>query len=273
MSEESVLLLRLAGPLQSWGAPYVLNRRETRPEPTKSGILGLLAAAAGRAREEPLGELLGLRLGVRVDQAGTLLRDYHTSSDYRGAPLPQAGVNAKGTQRPTAPAKHTYVTQRFYLQDAVFLVGVQGETPLIRTLAAAVRAPAFPLALGRRSCVPTQPIYLGTRELGLAEALTAEPGQVSEHARQVYERSRTPGGKPRGRPATIDLSATLEVVEVPGQPAVVAEEVRDVPTSFDPLHRGFAHRKVRRVWLNVPTGFPNPDPEASGHDPFALLGW
>ncbi|MEU3190053.1 CRISPR-associated protein Cas5, partial [Streptomyces sp. NPDC006992] len=27
------------------------NRRETRPEPTKSGVIGLLAAAAGRPRE------------------------------------------------------------------------------------------------------------------------------------------------------------------------------------------------------------------------------
>ncbi|CAM5729897.1 hypothetical protein SANTM175S_01872 [Streptomyces antimycoticus] len=82
-NSQAVLLLRLAGPLQAWGSRSAFNRRETNAEPTKSGVIGLLAAAAGRAREEPLDELLPLRLGIRVDQPGTLLRDYHTVSDYR----------------------------------------------------------------------------------------------------------------------------------------------------------------------------------------------
>jgi CRISPR-associated protein Cas5/CasD subtype I-E len=81
---EAVLVLRLAGPLQSWGLRSSFNRRETNAEPTKSGVLGLLAAAAGMSREDPLDDLIPLRLGVRVDQTGTLLRDYHTLSDYRG---------------------------------------------------------------------------------------------------------------------------------------------------------------------------------------------
>src|SRR5437016_3301790 len=96
---QTVLVLRLAGALQSWGDRSSFNRRDTRPEPTKSGVIGLLAAAAGRPREQPLGDLLDLQLGVRVDQPGTLLRDYHTVSDYRGRPLPQAGVSAKGIQK------------------------------------------------------------------------------------------------------------------------------------------------------------------------------
>ncbi|MBB0247261.1 type I-E CRISPR-associated protein Cas5/CasD, partial [Streptomyces alkaliphilus] len=145
--DEAVLLLRLAGPLQAWGDRSTFNRRETRPVPTKSGIIGLLAAAAGRAREDSLDDLSPLRLGVRVDQPGTLLRDYHTVSDYRGRPLPQAGVSAKGVQKPTSPAKHTHVTTRYYLQDAIFLAAVAGPRELLLGLQHAVRNPAFPLAL------------------------------------------------------------------------------------------------------------------------------
>lgn len=90
-----------------------------------------LAAAAGRERGEPLDNLVPLRLGVRVDQPGTLLRDYHTVSDYRGRPLPQGGFSAKGIQEPTSPAKHTHITTRYYLQDAVFVAAVAGPRDLV----------------------------------------------------------------------------------------------------------------------------------------------
>jgi hypothetical protein len=56
----------------------LLAHRE--PEPTKSGVVGLLAAARGLARTDPLSELTDLRLGVRVDVPGVPLRDYHTVS-------------------------------------------------------------------------------------------------------------------------------------------------------------------------------------------------
>lgn len=123
--DRSVLVLRLAGPLQSWGAQGAFNVRDTRPEPTKSGVTGLLAAALGLPRGAPLDELTALRMGVRADVPGTLLRDYHVVSDFRGTPLPQAGVSAKGTQRSTAPAKYTHVTSRYYLQDALFVVALE----------------------------------------------------------------------------------------------------------------------------------------------------
>ena len=258
--DHRVLLLRLAGPLQSWGEQSRFNRRETRPQPTKSGVLGLLAAAQGRRREDPLNDLIDLAIGVRVDQAGTLLRDYHTVSDYRGRPLPQAAVNAKGVQKPTSPVKYTHVTQRFYLQDAVFVVGVAGQAELLESLAAAVRRPAFPLALGRRSCPPTQPIVLGARPGTLSEALTEQPWQAGQAARRDFQRRH-------GRPARIDLPTTVETPD--GD-----DIVHDVPLSFAPRDRRYASRRVTYSWVSAPTGYPDPDtPGAEGHDPFALLGW
>lgn len=78
----SVLLMQLAGPLQSWGASSRFARRSTEPAPTKSGVIGLLAAALGRARSADLTDLAALRFGVRVDQRGTPLRDFHTAHRF-----------------------------------------------------------------------------------------------------------------------------------------------------------------------------------------------
>jgi CRISPR system Cascade subunit CasD len=260
------LVLRLAGPLQSWGGQSQFNRRDTLGEPTKSGITGLLAAAQGRRRQDPIEDLLALRLGVRTDQPGSLLRDYHTVSDYRGRPLPSATLSGKGTQRPTSPAKYTHVTQRFYLQDAVFVVTVSGPADVLTVLREAIRRPAFPLALGRRACVPTQPLLLdpmadepgdlpGLWEGGPLEVLARVPWQAPE--------IRSHGRYRRTPPPVVDLPVTVD------DPS--GDDVRpDLPRSFDPRSRAFATRRVRQSWVRVATPFSGATAE---HDPFALLGW
>ena len=55
----ATLLLRLAAPLQAWGADSKFEPRKTAREPTKSGVIGLLAAALGLRRDkaEPLPRL------------------------------------------------------------------------------------------------------------------------------------------------------------------------------------------------------------------------
>lgn len=257
--DQAVLVLRLAGPLQSWGSGNEYNRRDTRPEPTKSGVLGLLAAAQGRRRSDDITDLLELDLGVRVDQPGNLLRDYHTASDYRGVPLRSATVTGKGEQKPTSPAKRTHVTQRFYLQDAVFVAAVLGPRSLLAALRHALRNPAFPLALGRRCCAPTGPIVLDTRSGDLTQVLGETPWQASAHAKNRYERRH-------GQPAKIDLPVTID-------DRTGTDQLADVPTTFDPLIKTFTSRHIRHGWVSAPTGFPEPDHQKTAHDPFALLGW
>lgn len=47
------------------------------------------------------------------------------------------------------------MTYRHYLQDAVFLVGLESEdTALLQELETALKHPVYPLYLGRRSCPP-----------------------------------------------------------------------------------------------------------------------
>ena len=81
----TVLLLRLAAPLQSWGTGSRFVRRNTDRMPSRSGVIGLLAAAHGRRRTDPIEDLLDLRIGVRIEQPGRLERDFQTARSRDGA--------------------------------------------------------------------------------------------------------------------------------------------------------------------------------------------
>lgn len=157
----TTLLLRLQGPMQSWGTTSRFDERDTQLEPSKSGVLGLLCAALGRDRSEPVADLAALRMGVRVDREGVPMRDYQTATGV---------LIASGKPDLT----RTVVSPRFYLSDAVFLVGLEGEDrSLLERILAALRAPVWPLALGRKSFVPGLPVMLpdGLLDLPLEAAL------------------------------------------------------------------------------------------------------
>lgn len=261
MIARASLVLRLAGPLQSWGSSSRHNRRTTNGEPTKSGVVGLLAAAEGRRRTDPIADLAELELAVRVDQPGRLRRDYHTVSRFDGAPLPSASVNSRGQQQPTAPRKHTHVTERYYLEEALFVAAVRGEHELVSTLADAVQSPAFPLALGRRSCAPCYPLLVAGPDHGLwpgslLEVMRSVPWQSSPQARTQLRRA--------GRlQSTIALPVTLD------DPAGTGVR-EDLPVSFHPEGRRYSSRRVREEWVELPSG--EPGRPGAEHDPFALLG-
>ena len=145
----ATLLLRLAGPMQSWGTTSRFDERDSQLEPSKSGVLGLLCAALGRDRTEPLDDLAALRMGVRVDREGLLMRDYQTAT----------GVLIAADAKPDL--RRTVVSPRYYLADAAFLVGLEGsDAGLLTACQAALQAPCWPLALGRKSYLPSLPVWL-----------------------------------------------------------------------------------------------------------------
>jgi CRISPR system Cascade subunit CasD len=161
----ATLLIRLAGPLQSWGTTSRFDERDSQLEPSKSGVLGLICAALGRDRAEPVEDLAALRMGVRVDREGLLMRDYQTATGV---------VSAAGK----VDLGRTVVSPRYFLADAVFLVGLESDDrDLLVRIAAAVRAPVWPLALGRKSFPPTAPVWLpeGLLDLELRAALQTWP--------------------------------------------------------------------------------------------------
>lgn len=159
------LLLRLAGPMQSWGTTSRFDERDSQLEPSKSGVLGLVCAALGRDRTEPVDDLARLKMGVRVDREGLLMRDYQTATGV---------VSAAGKVDPG----RTVISPRYYLADATFLVGLEGDDRLLlEQIHAALCAPVWPLALGRKSFPPGQPVWLeaAIREEPLRDALLAWP--------------------------------------------------------------------------------------------------
>jgi CRISPR system Cascade subunit CasD len=232
------LLLRLAAPMQSWGTRSRFDDRDTERIPSKSGVLGLLCAARGLPRNAPadrLRELVALRMGVRVDRPGILQADYHTVK-----PLPPASGAGRRAGQDRSVA---FLTRRHYLADAVFLVGLEGPEPLLRELAAALAAPAWPLQLGRKSFPPGLPVYLpdGFCSSGLEEALRNFewlPGRPETRLADWAPR------RPPDRPLDVELEC------LPGEDG---EPRQDVPLSFDWEHRAFTLRRIRRSQVEAPT--------------------
>ncbi|MGW2463918.1 type I-E CRISPR-associated protein Cas5/CasD [Streptomyces sp. NPDC001761] len=237
----SVLTLVLAGPLQAWGASARFARRTTESAPTKSGVIGMLAAAHGiqRGDDAALAQLARLRFGVRIDQPGTRLRDYQTTQhQITGKSMP--------------------VSERYYLADAVFVAAVEGDDTLIDTVDHALHQPVYAPYLGRRSCPPARPLRLALhRDIGLAQALEAEPWQASTWFRRQ-----------RRRDQTVALSVLREAL--PGEAG--ADTLRDQPLSYAAEHRQHALRTIVTSTVNV----SNPDADTPparipDHDPFTAL--
>jgi CRISPR system Cascade subunit CasD len=229
----SVLVLQLAGPLQSWGAAARFARRTTEAAPTKSGVIGLLASAQGRERTEDLADLAALRFGVRVDQAGVRIRDYQTAQHF--------------DTEESMP-----VSERFYLADAVFVAAVEGEDALIERLHQALLKPVFLPYLGRRSCPPSRPLELGVRRnQSLENVLDNEPWKASRWRQRLHKKE------------IVKLERLIEAP--PGDKS--SDQLRDQPLSFDPRHRRYARRGVEFGTAHVRTPRALPD-----HDPTSVLG-
>ncbi|HNR02413.1 MAG TPA: type I-E CRISPR-associated protein Cas5/CasD [Anaerolineaceae bacterium] len=155
----NTLFLRLEGPLQAWGERARWSVRDTSTEPTKSGIIGLLACALGLKSDNDLAALSrGFRMGVRCDREGVFLTDFHT--------VVGGVLSAEGKIK-----KDTVLSLRTYLCDASFLVALQGQADLIQNLSEAVQRPFWAVYLGRRACVPARPLYEGEGDFG--DLLTA----------------------------------------------------------------------------------------------------
>ena len=223
----SVLLLRLAGPMQSWGTRSRFSNRDTGPEPSRSGVVGLLCAALGRPREKPLDDFRPLRMAVRVDREGRLMRDYHTAQQVRRADT------AKTPQE-------TVLSDRFYLADADFLVGLQGgDTAFLAELVTALHAPEWQLCLGRKAFVPSLPVCEGIAGGELDAVMTTYPW-----------RKRSSPDKPDGR-----LRFVVEGTPETGEPRP------DVPLSFVSRDRRFAVRYVSTAFHDAPLPLLEPDQE------------
>lgn len=160
----ATLLMRISAPMQSWGTQSHFSHRDTGREPSKSGVIGLLCAALGRPRNQSVADLRALQMGVRVDQPGTVLRDYHT-----------AGIDGYYKVSGSIERKNAIISDRYYLSDAKFLVGLEGERALLETLQGALERPRWFLFFGRKAFLPAERVWLrdGLSDMDLETALKA----------------------------------------------------------------------------------------------------
>lgn len=220
------LLLRLRAPLQAWGADSRYRYRQTHHVPTKSGILGLISAAEGRRRVDSVKDLVALEFGVRVEQQGSIVRDYQTAIDWK--------------QRDAGRKSQPMLSERFYLSDAHFLAALSGPQEILEGIRDALLNPAYPLYLGRRSCPAGPDLVAGIKTGDVESVLRAEPWGAARWYRAA-------------RPTTVHLPLYRDARA--GEK--VEERVRDIPRSFDPRRRDYDWRLVHApdpVMLENPTG-------------------
>lgn len=155
----ATLLMRIEGPMQSWGISSRFTERDSAREPSKSGIIGLVCAALGRPRDAGLSDLSKLKMGVRVEREGRLENDFQTARNILVADNSKADASV--------------ISTRYYLADAVFLVGLEGARSLLQQVQEALKKPRWVLYLGRKAFAPSAPVYLenGLREDSLEASL------------------------------------------------------------------------------------------------------
>lgn len=193
----SVVGIRLQAPMQSWALAGRGAWRDSHTRPTKSGVIGLVANALGRDRDDSIDDLAALRFGVRVDAPGRIEVDYHVAGSGQYYALPGEVVNAprwwgdpKGDHTdpnwmtyfppkeigldkglPTSNPANASLTKDKYLADASFLVALEGDADLVESVARAVAAPARALFLGRKAYAPASELLENLRESTTIEQL------------------------------------------------------------------------------------------------------
>ena len=218
-SDKRFLALRLEGPLQSWGFDSQYNRRNTSLMPTKSAIAGICCAALGLPRgsdkeKEFLASFVTVRMtsiaiprnGTKKDLPVRRLQDYHTVQNTRRA---SGAIN-----------NDCVLTNRQYLTDAAFGVLLEGDAVLLVEIATALADPIWGIWLGRKTCIPSAPVFAGIKEsredaLGLL---------IGEKPLQLFTRQEEVENFAEGR-----------------------DSLPDMPVSFATEQRLFSPRRVRTL--------------------------
>ena len=193
------LILNLESPLMAFGGETIDNYGVIRWFPAASMLTGLFANALGWRRvEAEKHQLLQDRLvfAARIDRephGDVRMTDYQTvqigdSVDLfvrnnhwvigwttRGDPDERAGALGASGSGP-----FTHQRWRDYFADMRITVALRldpdGQAPTLDALADALQEPARPLFIGRKPCLPSAPLFAGSKEGDTAlDALLAWP--------------------------------------------------------------------------------------------------
>lgn len=242
MSAMKTILLKFAGPLQAWGTSSHFETRHTDFYPSKSAVIGIVAASLGYRRDEnnKITRLNELDFAVRVDQQGTLLRDFHIAKKYKDS----------------GEMERNYVTNRYYLEDAVFVIALSHEDEqFLQEILEALKAPYFQTFMGRRALPLTADFILGETEVGALESLQNLQWQASSW----YMKKQRSSGE-------ISLEIYIDNHLLDKE----AYQLRqDKVLSFSQKGRGFGFRYEARELVNVQNPYQDKNTE---HDIFESIG-
>lgn len=217
------LLLKFAGPLQSWGTDSKFETRYTDFYPSKSAVIGIIAASFGyrRDEDEKIKKLNDLDFAVRVDQRGNLLRDYQIATAYK----------------PDGRFERNYVTNRYYLEDAVFVVAIGGEDDFIDKIEQSLKNPYFQTFFGKRSNPINPDFILDKRNQGVVESLENISWQAGNWYKKEYKnKSRV----------ELEFYIDGDLVE-----ESVSKFRKDRVESFSQKHRQFGYRGEKRYLVTL----------------------
>lgn len=170
------LAFLIDSPMMSWGASSRFNHRETEAYPTKSALIGMIAAAMGIDKHaadesEALAPIARLQLTVlRLDRhSGRMplrLSDFHTVGggyNAKDSAFSRMSIPRKASGGPSANA---VITHRSYLTEACFIALFHGSRSVLDQVSAALLDPQWGVWFGRKNCIPASPLspVIATRQ-------------------------------------------------------------------------------------------------------------
>lgn len=217
------LLLKFAGPLQSWGTDSKFETRYTDFYPSKSAVIGMIAASFGyrRDEDEKIKQLNDLDFAVRVDQRGNLLRDYQIATAYK----------------PDGRFERNYVTNRYYLEDAIFVVAIGGEDDFIDKIEQSLKTPYFQTFFGKRSNPINPDFILDKTNQGVVESLENISWQAGNWYKKDYKNK-----------SRVELEVYIDGDLIKES---VSKFRKDRVESFSQKHRQFGYRGEKRYLVTL----------------------
>ena len=167
------LTIHLCGPLQSYGYKDYNSIRQTKQEPTKSAVAGIIACCGGISRDsvkkiEESFDIINIRRlktpsylheekEMRPDEYYGILIDYQIAKGGKDS--------LGGWENPIIRAdgkfyEDSIIIKRGYLMDAYFQVKISGEEETIKKYKKWLKNPVWQPYLGRKCCVPSLPLII-----------------------------------------------------------------------------------------------------------------
>lgn len=237
----STILLKFASPLQAWGTNSHFNIRHTDLHPSKSALIGMIGAGLGYKRDmdENFQKLNEIDFAVRSDQIGNITKDFQVARhDYK--------------------EKNVYLTDRYYLEDSIFLVVLgSDDEKLLDQIEYGLKNPYFQLFLGRKSVPVNADFFLERNEKSPIENLKTYPWQAQEWFKKTH-------------PKSLSIFADGDLIKK--EDVIRSREMRrDRVVSFSQKDRIFSNREEVRIEIPLENVWQESSYQKPDHDAFGSV--